>query len=214
MVDLFFILYLLGLFLLVFLFFILVVLRVIRHWYKFPIPAFFTLLIDNPIRRKFIQKPQKIVERMELKSNMIVLEIGPGKGRYTEVIAEAIKPKGVVYAIDIQEQVIKRLEQRIVNRNIENIIPKLADVFKLPFDNESVDRIYANATLPEIPNPVKALKEFHRVLKPTGILSLCEIFIDPDYPRRKTEKKWASEAGFTMHNEFGNWFSYQLNFKK
>jgi ubiquinone/menaquinone biosynthesis C-methylase UbiE len=198
----------------VWLFFILVVLRIVRYYNKFPIPAFATLLIDNPIRRRFIQNPHKIAERMELKPGMVVLEVGPGKGRYTEVIAKRVEPQGVVYAIDIQESVINRLEQRITKENIENIIPKIADVYKLPFENETIDRVYANAALPEIPNPVKALKEFFQVLKPDGLVSLCELFIDADYPRRSTEKKWATEAGFTLQNEFGNWFAYQLNFKK
>ena len=40
--------------------------RIIRRYYKFPVPALFTRLIDNPIRRKIIQKPKVIAERMQL----------------------------------------------------------------------------------------------------------------------------------------------------
>ncbi|MHA1253917.1 MAG: hypothetical protein ACTSRP_28400 [Candidatus Helarchaeota archaeon] len=45
--------------------------------------------------------------------------------------------------------------------------------------------------LPEILDPVRALREYKRILKPDGIISLSELFIDPDYPRRKTEIHWA-----------------------
>ncbi|GAG33820.1 unnamed protein product [marine sediment metagenome] len=37
-----------------------------------------TRLIDNPIRRKFIQKPETVAKRMNLEPGMIVVEIGPG----------------------------------------------------------------------------------------------------------------------------------------
>ncbi len=197
-----------------FFFIVFVILRIIRRYYKFPIPGFMTRLIDNPIRRRFIQKPNRIAERMRLEPGMIVVEIGPGKGSYTKAVAEKVLPNGKVYAIDIQESVINRLKRRIKKEDISNIVPKIDDAFNLSFENKSVDRIFAIACLPEIPDPVKALKEFHRILKPSGIISLSELFPDPDYPRRKTEKKWAEIAGFELDEEFGNWFVYQLNFKK
>jgi len=173
-----------------------------------------TRLIDNPIRRKFIQKPIKIAERMHLEPGMVILEIGPGKGSYTKAIAKSIMPDGKVYAIDIQESIIKRLKKRIEKENIRNIIPKIGDVYALSFEDESVDRVLMIACLPEIPDPIRALKEIKRVLKPNGLITLSEMLPDPDYPRRKTEKKWAEKADFELDEQFGNWFVYQLNFKK
>lgn len=111
---------LLGVFLWVF-----VIARVARHFWKFPIPAAFIAIIDNPVRRKWIQK-----------------------------------------------------------------------------------------CLPEIPEPVRALKECKRILKDDGMVCLCELFIDPDYPLRRTEVKWAREAGLELKEQFGNWFAYQLHFGK
>lgn len=173
-----------------------------------------TRLIDNPIRRKFIQKPETVADRMKLESGMTVLEIGPGKGSYTKALAKKILPDGKVYAIDIQESVINRLRKTIEKEGITNIIPKIDDAYSLSFEDESVDRVLLIACLPEIPKPIRALKEFKRVLKPNGLISLSELLPDPDYPRRKTEKKWAQEAGFELDEQFGNWFVYQLNFKK
>ena len=198
----------------VFFFIVFVMLRIVRRFYKFPIPGFMTRLIDNPIRRKLIQKPKKVALRMQLKPGMIIVEIGPGKGNYTKAIAKEILPDGKVYAIDIQESVIHRLKKKVEKENISNIIPKIDDAYNLSFENESVDRIIAIACLPEIPEPVKALREFNRILKPNGLVSLSEMFPDPDYPRRKTEIRWAKEADFELDEKFGNWFVYQLNFKK
>lgn len=197
-----------------FFFVVFVILRIIRRYYKFPIPGFMTRLIDNPIRRKFIQKPEKVVERMRLKPGMIIIEIGPGKGSYTKALAKNILPDGKVYAIDIQQSIINRLKKRIEKEGITNIIPKIDDAYNLSFEDESVDRVLMIACLPEIPDPIRVLKELKRILKPDGLISLSEMFPDPDYPRRKTEKKWAKEAGFKLDDQFGNWFVYHLNFKK
>ena len=197
-----------------FFFIVFVILRIIRRYYKFPIPGFMTRLIDNPIRRKFIQKPETVVERMRLKPGMIIIEIGPGKGSYTKALAKNILPDGKVYALDIQESIINRLKKRIEKEGITNIIPKIDDAYNLSFEDESVDRVLMIACLPEIPDPIRVLKELKRVLKPDGLISLSEMLPDPDYPRRKTEKKWAEEAGFDLDEQFGNWFIYQLNFKK
>ncbi|MHA1805837.1 MAG: class I SAM-dependent methyltransferase [Promethearchaeota archaeon] len=195
-------------------FFFLVIVRIIRHYYHFPIPSIMTQVIDNPLRRKFIQNPEIIADRMQLEPGMNIVEIGPGKGHYTIAVAKRILPDGKVYAVDISEKVINLLKRKIEKERITNIIPQIENAHAFSFSNESIDRVFAIACLPEIPEPVKVLKECYRILKPMGLVSLCELFIDPDYPRRKTEMKWARKAGFELEQGFGNWFAYQLNFRK
>ena len=137
-----------------------------------------------------------------------------GNGSYTKAVAKKILPDGKVYAIDIQESVVKYLQRRVEKENIPNIIPKVDDAYNLSFEDESIDRIFAIGCLPEIPDPVRVLREFKRVLKPGGLVSLCELFPDPDYPWRRTEVRWAKEAGLELRQQFGTWFTYQLNFGK
>lgn len=189
------------------------IMRIIRHIINFPAPAFVTRMIDNPFRRKFVQKPDVIASRMMLKPGMTVLDIGPGKGSYTKAVAEKVLPEGRVYAIDIQEKVIDYLNRRIEKEQIPNIMPSIGNVYDLSFSDASIDRILLIACLPEIPDKIRALKELRRVLKADGIISLCELFPDPDYPFRSTEKKWAGAANLKLVSEYGNWFAYQLNFR-
>jgi hypothetical protein len=66
------------------------VLRLVRRYRKFPIPSILTELIDNPVRRKYIQRPNVLADRMSLEPGMVVVEIGPGKGSYTKAVAERI----------------------------------------------------------------------------------------------------------------------------
>jgi SAM-dependent methyltransferase len=201
-------------FLLYMIFFVFVVVRLLRHLYHFPIPSFMTRLIDNPMRRKYSQNPDTIAERMQLAPGMVVVEIGPGKGSYTKAVAQRIVPDGIVYAVDISKDVIERLKVRFDKEGITNIIPKIEDAYNFTFANESVDRVFAVSCLPEIPQPLRVLEECRRILKPDGILCLNEWVVDPDYPFRSTEKSWARQAGLQLVQEFGNWVSYQLHFGK
>ena len=198
----------------VWLFLVLTIVKMIRRIYAFPIPHFFANFIDNPIRRRYWQNPEEIAERTGAKPGDFVVEIGPGKGSYTKAVAKKILPNGKLFAIDIQQPILDKLQRKLDEEEITNIYPKFNDAYNLSFEDESVDVIFAITCLPEIPEPVKALKEFKRILKPDGLISFCELFFDPDYPLRKTEKKWAVEAGLKLKEEYGNWFAYQLNFKK
>ncbi len=195
-------------------FFACMLIRLVRRYRKFPIPSFLTRVIDNPWRRHLVQKPGTVADQMHLKPGMIVVEIGPGKGSYTIEFAKRVLPDGKVFAVDISESVINRLRQRVVQEKIHNIIPKIDNAHAISFDDESIDRVVAIACLSEIPEPVKVLLEIHRILRSDGLVSLSELAPDPDYPRRKTVKRWAGQAGFELHSEYGNWFVYQLNFVK
>ena len=196
------------------LFFILVIVRWIRHTYHFPIPEFMTPVIDNPIRRKFWQNPQIIAQRMKLKPGMIVVEIGPGNGSYTKAVADAIQPGGKLYAVDISKNIIERLRDRFTRECVNNVFPRIEDAHHFTFEKDSIDRVFAVSCLPEIPDPVKVLEECRRIIKPEGLVCFSELFIDPDYPLRKTEKQWAKKAELELVQEFGNWISYQLHFGK
>ena len=190
------------------------ILRFIKHYHHVPTPAIATQVIDNPIRRRFIQRPDTVAERMHLKPGMIAVEIGPGKGSYTIEVAKRVLPDGKVYAVDVQEAVVDSLKKKVEREGVTNVFPVVDDAYDLALEDGSVDRVFAIACLPEIPDPVRVLREANRILREDGLVCLSELFPDPDYPRRKTEIRWAEEAGFEVDEMFGNWFIYQLNFRK
>jgi ubiquinone/menaquinone biosynthesis C-methylase UbiE len=158
-----------------------------------------------------MQPPKTLADRMQLQPDMFILEVGHGKGTYTFEVAKRV-PDGKIIAIDIQESIVKKLKKKCEELGITNIEPKIMDVYKLNFDNEVFDRVFLISCLPEIPDPVRALKELNRVLKPNGLLCLVEAFPDPDYPLPRTELRWAKDAGFTLNSRHGNWFIYYLIF--
>ncbi len=189
-----------------------VVVRLVRRFYHFPIPSFLAGLIDNPVRRR-IQSPKKSANRLDLRHGMKVVEIGPGPGIFTIEVGTRVAPGGSVYAFDISPKMIRKLLGRMVKRGATNVAPVVASAYDLPLVSHSVDRVFMVAVLAEIPNRQRALREFARVLKPNGLLSISEFLSDPDYPLRRTVIRWCHEAGFEEVSKHGSLIEYTLSFR-
>jgi ubiquinone/menaquinone biosynthesis C-methylase UbiE len=145
---------------------------------------------------------------------MNVLEVGPGNGTFTLAAARRLGPEGKIVAIDIEPKMIDRVQKRSKEEGVTNVEAQVADVFDLPFEDESFDLIYMIAVIGEIPNPELAMRSFHRVLKPTGRLVFSELLMDPDYPSAQTLARWAAAADFQIKELKGNLFYYTLIFEK
>src|SRR4030042_6860552 len=69
------------------------VVRLVRHFPKFPMPEFLANAIDNPLRRR-IQPPDETPRRHAIEPGMTVLEVGPGNGTYTRAPPRALGVEG------------------------------------------------------------------------------------------------------------------------
>jgi len=191
--------------------FVQVAIRILRRYRHFPAPAFTAALLSSPLRKK-LQPPSLIVGRLRIQPGMTVLEAGAGPGTYTLEAARRAAPGGQVVAVDVQPQMLARLRARMEQAGIPNIQPKLADIRYLPLEDDSVDRAFMVTVLAELPDPVRALIEVKRVLKPDGILSISEFIVDPDFPWQSTVIGWARRAGFRLIGRYGSPLNYTLNF--
>lgn len=194
--------------------FVTVVLRIVRHWWKFPAPSCFGVLLNAP-HRKYIQPPSMIINGLGLRPGMKVVELGCGPGTYTIHIARAVLPDGMVYAVDIQEGMLRQLQRNMKTHGITNVVSVLADAEgHIPLDDGVADAAYAVAVIGEIPDPVAALKQVHRLLVPGGLYAQSELVIDPDFPLRRTVKRWAKDAGLVFRSALGGALRYVLVFEK
>jgi ubiquinone/menaquinone biosynthesis C-methylase UbiE len=176
-----------------------------------PCPASFNWIVDNPIRRWYMRPA---LDRFGIRPGERVLELGPGPGAFTIEAARQTEPGGRLLAVDIQPAMIAAVEQKVSKSKLTNIETHVADAFHVPVGTASIDRAFLVTVLPEIPDRRRALKELRRVIKPGGMLSITEEFLDPDYPLARTTIRWAEEAGFELEERHGNWWIYTLNFRK
>ena len=189
------------------------IVRIVRAFYKFPMPEWMADFIDNPLRRK-IQPPDVTAIRQGIKPGMRVLEVGPGSGTYTLAAARLIGPDGILITVDIEPKMIDRVNKRIEAESVTNIDARVADVCDLPFEDASFDLVYMITVINEIPDIPKALAEFHRVLKPAGVLSFSECITDPDYPLAGRLRRKVEAVNFQFKEKIGNFIIYTLVFVK
>jgi ubiquinone/menaquinone biosynthesis C-methylase UbiE len=189
------------------------IIRIVRAFYKFPMPQWMANAIDNPFRRK-IQPPEETAIRHGIEPGMRVLEVGPGNGTYTLGASRRIGPEGKLITVDIESKMIERVNKRIDSEGVTNIDARVADVYDLPFEDASFDLVYMITVINEIPDIPKALAEFHRVLKPSGALVFSELLMDPDYPLAAVLTRKVQAANFRLKEKIGNFFYYTLIFEK
>jgi ubiquinone/menaquinone biosynthesis C-methylase UbiE len=165
-------------------------------------------------QRFWVEAPHPIITRERLRSILRpepgerILEIGPGSGYYTLEMAEWVGPEGRVEIFDLQQEFLDHTTQRAAERNLTNVIATQGDATALPYDDASMDAVVLTAVLGEIPDPVAALRQIARVLKPTGRLVVGELFGDPHFTTQSALKPQAAEAGLTWQSHSGNWFGY------
>ena len=176
----------------------------------FPYKFAFTLLI--PLRNIFLS-PKKLIERLELKEDFIVLEIGPGPGYFSIKFAQRLTEGKLVLA-DIQQEMLDYAKKRIEKRGLKNVEYKLCDGEKLKFSNEYFDRVFMVTVIGEVVQKEKYIHEINRILKKGGLLSISELAGDPDRMNIEELKELTAIGGLKLQKHFGSKKNYTINFIK
>ena len=69
--------------------------------------------LDNPKKRELIP-PYKILEMIELEEGDKIADVGAGIGYFTIPASEIVGKKGMVYALDIELEMIEEIEKNFI----------------------------------------------------------------------------------------------------
>lgn len=179
-----------------------------------PCPFWLTFLLENPYMESKAGS-SILIDRIGLNEGMRVLDVGCGPGRLTIPFAKKVGVNGEVVALDIQSKMLQKLKERIKTNKLNNVRCILggAGQGKIQEDN-SFDRTVLVTVLGEILDKKSALEEIFKALKPGGILSVTEVFPDPDFQRQSKVLQLAGAAGFALDKKYGNIFTFTMNFIK
>jgi len=106
----------------------------------------------------------------QLKPGTDLLDAGCGPGSITLGLARAVSP-GRVIGIEIEDSQFERARETAEHDGL-NVEFRKANVYELPFANQQFDAVFSHAVLESLNDPVAALAEFRRVLKPGGVIGL------------------------------------------
>lgn len=112
-----------------------------------------------------------LCEKLELTEGMNVLEIGTGLGYNAAVVSEIIGSNGHVYSVERLEALVKTARKNLERTGYSGGVTVIHGDGTLGFPEKApYDRIYATASAPEMPKPLKKqLKIGGKLIVPVGV---------------------------------------------
>lgn len=108
-----------------------------------------------------------------LDPGMRLLDCGCGPGNITVDLALLVAP-GQVVGIDLSNTEIAAGRALARARGVGNVHFERADVYQLPLADASFDVTYAHSVLEHLSDPLAALKQMRRVLRPGGLAGIAD----------------------------------------
>lgn len=137
-----------------------------------------------------------------------LIEIGPGTGLQTTAIAPHVAMGGTLEIVDVQSVMLHHSMKRVHKHKLTNVIAVKASAERLPFKDNTFDGGYLITTLGEIPDPLTALRELRRIIKPSGRLVVGEWVSDKHGVKQSQLRDWAKLSGFHIPHIRGNSLAY------
>jgi SAM-dependent methyltransferase len=88
-------------------------------------------------------------------------------------VAGLVAP-GAVVGVDREPSQVEVARRRAAERGLADVRLEVGSIYSLPFPDASFDVAYAHTVLQHVREPVRALRELRRVLKPGGVVGIRE----------------------------------------
>lgn len=145
------------------------------HEHRFSGAERWARVFDDPARDRW-QKPDEVIAALALAPDATVADIGAGTGYFASRLARAV-PKGRVYAVDIEPDMVRYLGERAQREDLSNLRPVLGkpDDPQLP---EPVDRVLIVDTYHHIGDRIGYFERLRARLKPGGAVAIVDFTLD------------------------------------
>ncbi len=151
-----------------------------------------------------------LLEALAIKKGQKICDLGCGNGFYTLELARRVGPEGIVYAVDIQPEMLRMLARRAAEEGLTNIRPILGTFIDPRLPEGQVDLVLCIDVYHEFSHPEQMLARIRESLAADGRLVLAEfrgedpaVPIKPLHKMTKAQVKAELEpAGFELAREF------------
>lgn len=124
--------------------------------------------------REIFHQREKIVAAVGLKPGMSIADIGAGTGLFTLPFAQAVGPKGHVYAVDIAKNFLSHIQARAVKAQAANVSTVQCTPRSVELPEASIDLAFICDVYHHFEYPQDSLASLHKALKPGGQFVLID----------------------------------------
>jgi SAM-dependent methyltransferase len=163
-------------------------------------------VFDDPARDSW-QKPHEVIQKLALKPDSVVADIGAGTGYFSARLSRML-PKGKVYAVDVEPDMVKYLGERAGREGLKNLVPirGAAEDARLP---EPVDLALLVDVYHHIDSRENYFGNLKNSLKAGGRVAVIDFRMDSkEGPPRSARiapdrvKAEMTKAGYSLAQEF------------
>jgi SAM-dependent methyltransferase len=164
-------------------------------------------VFDDPARDAW-QKPHEVIQALALAGDARVADLGAGTGYFSARLANMV-PQGRIYAVDIEADMVRYLQERARREGLRNLIAVAgaADDPRLP---EKVDLVLLVDVYHHIEDRASYFDRLRASLRPGGRVAIVDFRLDaPEGPPRasrvppETVKAEMKSAGYSLSGEHG-----------
>jgi FkbM family methyltransferase len=140
------------------------------------------------------ERPDLVVDSMDLAPADVVADIGAGTGYFTFRLADRV-PDGRVFAVDIQPEMLDIMRQRIDEQRIDNVTLVRGDITDPKLPSDSIDAALMVDAYHEFSHPREMMVNLVDALVPGGRVILIEYRKeDPSIPIKPLHKMSEAQA--------------------
>lgn len=144
------------------------------------------------------EAPDELVRELGLSPTDVVADIGAGTGYFTFRLSPLV-PDGTVLAVDIQEEMLDVIRERMERGRVDNVIPVMGTVDDPRLPAGEVDLVLMVDAYHEFSHPLEMMRGILRALRPGGRVVLIEYRLeDPSIPIKRLHKMSQRQARAEM----------------
>jgi SAM-dependent methyltransferase len=128
-------------------------------------------LLESPDRDRW-QQPEQIMDALAIAEGASVADIGAGAGWFSIRLARRVGPNGVVYAQDVQRQMLEAIRRRVSREGLQNVETRLGEGSDPNLPAGSLDAVLVVDVYPEVEDRVAFLRNLAAALKPNGRIGI------------------------------------------
>jgi SAM-dependent methyltransferase len=130
-------------------------------------------LLEAPDRDEW-QRPEQILDALGIADASVVADVGAGSGWFTVRLARRVGPNGVVYAQDVQPEMLAAITRRVQREGLSNVRPVLGRGSDPRLPVGALDAVLLVGVVHEIEDRVTLFRNLGASLKPAGRLGVVD----------------------------------------
>jgi ubiquinone/menaquinone biosynthesis C-methylase UbiE len=145
-------------------------------------------LLEAPDRDRW-QRPDRIMDALGVADASRVADVGAGSGWFTIRLARRVGPQGVVYAEDVQQEMLNAISRRVRREGLSNVRAVLGRDGDPRLPEGSLDVVLIVDAYHEFEDRVALLGNVAQALKPQGRVGVIDFKVEGGGPGPEPEER-------------------------